>query len=431
MWVFIDYNNAGTMTRLPLDPNAATLTQHSATNCPDCGVDRARSTADGVWVVGNARTEGTFTATVRVVGAGLTPTDVARHVSTGMCVYAINYPPVAQYTDDGNIKLTGTPPFYLSYSGGGAATVTRDEAKQSVKLENTLVSFTDASLAPGVINCKTPDPQTLESTATVYCADADGVALSLSGSVNGAIYRLWQDGAAAGSITGNGRPMPFPDRRRQGTYTATVEATAQFCAATLTSQVTVTEVALPATPSVPTPASVCEGNALTFVADGGSGSYDWSGDVSGEGNSLTYTGEKGKYSASARSLLRYAGTTCYSAYSELAEAEIAGPGSIGDPSACGCAEGDACNGYCYQVPDGVGTCIACGFRGQLECSDSGWTLNKASDPACVYESRKKIGDMLCCDQRNEDCLRYCKTYYNTDDYENGDWCDCFETSPDC
>ncbi|MDR2448904.1 MAG: hypothetical protein LBD52_02975 [Prevotellaceae bacterium] len=84
VWVFVDYNNAGVMTRLPLDAGA-TLT---ATSAP--GVGRVIQYSDnnkGVWVVGNARSAGSFSATVQLLAA---TTDIV-----GACAYASNYPPVA------------------------------------------------------------------------------------------------------------------------------------------------------------------------------------------------------------------------------------------------------------------------------------------------------------------------------------------------
>jgi hypothetical protein len=53
VWVFVDYNDAGVMTRLPLLPGA-TLT---ATSAPAVGkVIEVPENNKGVWVVGNSRT---------------------------------------------------------------------------------------------------------------------------------------------------------------------------------------------------------------------------------------------------------------------------------------------------------------------------------------------------------------------------------------
>ena len=359
VWVFVDYNNKGTMTRLPLDPSAATLTWHSATYCPDCGVDRDRSTADGVWVVGNARTaeSGTFSATVQLCR------DVARHVSTGMCVYAINYPPVGRYTAGDQIKFNGTPPFYLTFDGAAATVSVRDGlgAYTYPPEGKKLMSLTDASLAPGSVPpCMMPAAQTLTASAQAYCAGS-GVTFALSGTDDGATYRLIKEGTeSATTLTGTGSPATFTGTFSAGTYRAEI-VPGDYCPRTLPSQVTVTEVALPEIPTVQPPATVCAGSVLTFVAEGGSGSYDWTGSVAGEGNNKSTENTAGEYSAAARSLVRYDGTTCYSTYSAPAKSTINSPGNKGQSAACGCASPYvACSGTCNQVANHKqGECAGC------------------------------------------------------------------------
>ena len=201
-WVFVDYNNAGTMTRLPL--SGATLTAHSAP-----GVGKVVEEGDndkGVWVVGNARDEGSFSATVQLRVETWRATSLH-----GLCVYAINYPPVGQYTAVDKIKFTGTPPFYLTYSNGNAATVTKSEAQSNYILDDALKSFTDASRAPGTILCKTPVLQKLIASATSYCANIAGVMLALQGTEAGAVYRLYKDNSALvdAIITGVGAAATF------------------------------------------------------------------------------------------------------------------------------------------------------------------------------------------------------------------------------
>ncbi|MDR2449272.1 MAG: hypothetical protein LBD52_04855, partial [Prevotellaceae bacterium] len=98
VWVFVDYNNAGKMERLPLS-TGATLTETSAP-----GFSRVETVAGndkGVWVVGNARTVTSFSATVQLF-TGIT-------TATGACAYASNYPPLGEYTTANSISFTGTP----------------------------------------------------------------------------------------------------------------------------------------------------------------------------------------------------------------------------------------------------------------------------------------------------------------------------------
>jgi hypothetical protein len=103
VWVFVDYNAGGTMKRLPLSAGA-TLT---ATSAPGMGrVIQYSDNKQGVWVVGNARSAGSFSATVKLLTATAT--------IAGACVYASNYPPVGEYKSATKISFTGTPELYSS-----------------------------------------------------------------------------------------------------------------------------------------------------------------------------------------------------------------------------------------------------------------------------------------------------------------------------
>jgi hypothetical protein len=138
VWVFVDYNDAGTMKRLLLS-EGATLT---ATSAPDVGkVEQLTGNNKGVRVIGNARTNSSFSATVQLLTA---TTNVA-----GACAYASNYPPVAEYATASSITFTGAPPFDLVLSTGNVSVQTGYELVGS----QTLVAFTDKTGAPGIIKC--------------------------------------------------------------------------------------------------------------------------------------------------------------------------------------------------------------------------------------------------------------------------------------
>ena len=144
VWVFVDYNNAGKMERLPLLPGA-TLTYSS---WDGAYVDEIADNNKGVWVVGNAKTSGagSFSATVQLLTAA---TNVA-----GACAYASNYRPVAEYTLADRVSFTGTPMYsvVLEYDGGGTETQ-QVNSPFIVPSGYTLQSFTDKTGAPGIIKC--------------------------------------------------------------------------------------------------------------------------------------------------------------------------------------------------------------------------------------------------------------------------------------
>ena len=104
----------------------------------------------GVWVVGNARTEGSFSATVQLHTATAT--------ATGACAYASNYPPVGNYTSTTEISFTGTLPYEIVLKDSEGATVTRESGKLfSVPASYTVQSFSDKTGAPGIVGyCHLP-----------------------------------------------------------------------------------------------------------------------------------------------------------------------------------------------------------------------------------------------------------------------------------
>ncbi|MDR3184267.1 MAG: hypothetical protein LBT49_02545 [Prevotellaceae bacterium] len=223
VWVFVDYNNKGKMDRLPLSTSAAKLTNPSWSGA---SVIEEPGNRNGVWVAGNARSNGSFSATLQLPA---TCKDARPCVATGVCVYAINYPPVGRYTAYNQIHFTGTPPFYVTYKEGGDTVVQDNLAKPfTVPAGKAVVSFYDASLAPGMITCKPPVVQTLSASADNYCVGSPDVTLALSSTEHGAVYRLYKDNAAHSVLTGTGNPMPFPGSFGKGAYSARVVAGA-FC----------------------------------------------------------------------------------------------------------------------------------------------------------------------------------------------------------
>ena len=405
VWVFVDYNNAGTMTRLPLALNAgATLTQHSAAGQDGAELVRLEEVPGnphGVWVVGNARaTQGAFTATVQLL---LEETWRATSLH-GLCVYAINYPPVGRYTAANQIKFNGTPPFFLTYTDESTVTVTKDAAAgtYTLKAETTLKSFTDASLAPGVIICKTPAQQTLTASAQEYCAGS-GVTFALSNTDAGADYRLIKEGDSdAVALTGAGSAATFSGTFTAGTYHVET-ASGAFCPATLTSQVTVTEVALPTVPPTePADQSACSGVTVTLTIQAQANvTYSWYNKATGTslGTGASYaTSTSGSYYAVATS-----DKSC-TITSRTATVTLSGAGgALGNtPTTCGCAAGLATAPGCsYCMPsipaatvtvnglNGVTSALTTNFSAVCSCP-SGWRTPTRAEYKHLYQNYASI-----------------------------------------
>jgi hypothetical protein len=231
VWVWIDYNENGKMERLSVI--SATLT---ATSAPDVGkVVEDAGNNQGVWVVGNARSAGAFSATVQLF------TDEPN--VGGMCVYASNYPPVGEYTSATKISFTGTPPYNIVLKDNSGGTKTHTESSPyTVPDGYTVQSFTDKTGAPGTLSCTPPVKQTLRASASAYCEGTGGVQFALNTTELGVTYQLYENNVpkSGATLTGSGSPATFSGFFEAGTYTAHTVPGGAFCPAEMASTVSVT-----------------------------------------------------------------------------------------------------------------------------------------------------------------------------------------------
>jgi uncharacterized protein (TIGR02145 family) len=200
VWVFVDYNDAGVMRRLPVTD--ATASAGTVTKIPN--------NDKGVWVEGNAWTNDSFSATVELFTE---IKDVA-----GACAYASNYPPVGEYTSASEISFTGTP-MYEIWLSGGAIVYAGKEPPYTISPDSVIASFTDATGAPGVLV-----PATYTLSGSDGCAEA-GITLTLLGSQKGWKYQLYKGDTAVGDVMdGTGNALPFSDVSAAGNFNYTVWA---------------------------------------------------------------------------------------------------------------------------------------------------------------------------------------------------------------
>jgi hypothetical protein len=133
VWVFVDYNKAGRMERLPvMDATVSAGT-----------VEKISGNDKGVRVIGNARSAGSFSAKVQLHTA---TADLA-----GVCAYASNYPPVVEYETPTRLEFTGTPPYNLVLinTENPADTIYRVTGSIYDMPDNyVLLSFSDATGIP-------------------------------------------------------------------------------------------------------------------------------------------------------------------------------------------------------------------------------------------------------------------------------------------
>jgi hypothetical protein len=200
VWVFVDHNDNGTMKRLLLEPGA-TLTETSAPEVGRVEYPEDITNDKGVWVVGNARVENSFSATVQLL---TTINDVA-----GACVYASNYPPVGDYVAGGSaMSFTGTPMYTIELKNTADGTTSpafwNGVGAYPIPPGTTIESFTDATGAPGIIHCVLPAAPTVAEAT--FCFGLPG---QLQASVSGNATVVWYDAPTGGNLLSPGNVLPL------------------------------------------------------------------------------------------------------------------------------------------------------------------------------------------------------------------------------
>ncbi|MDR3184299.1 MAG: hypothetical protein LBT49_02715 [Prevotellaceae bacterium] len=331
VWVFADYNNNDNMTRLLLAPGAtlANPSWSGAKVIEEPGNNR------GVWVVGNARTPesgGSFSATL------LLPTATGTANFPGMCVYAVNYPPMAQADPTGTeFAFHGTPPFYLNFADGSTHTLERQAAPHTYTYPAAGArssTFSDATGAPGKFECFPLVVYDLTASASSYCDNApQDIVFTLSGTQAGQSYILHRNGVAIeGVLPGTGSPATFTARvDGTGTYTAWSVEQSEYCRTAMRGSIPVVALQTPTTPEITrvSDGTVCQGENITFSvpAPVSGATYTWrgtAGEPSGRANSLyTVSGATaGDKAVSVYARTTKGGITCQSANAEPVTATV-------------------------------------------------------------------------------------------------------------
>jgi uncharacterized protein (TIGR02145 family) len=259
-------------------------------------VEQLAGNTKGVRVIGNARVNGSFSATVRLLTA---TTNVA-----GACAYASNYPPVADYTSATHISFTGTPMYDLVLEYTDESTITQQQQVNSpyiIPPGYTLQSFSDKTGAPGIIKCIPPATFTLIASGSSFCV-GEAITFALSGTENGRNYQLCRGATPVGLINGDGSAATFSGTFNEaGNYTAQSIVDGMYCAVSMDGEHTVA--AYPTftageitTASTTTPARTDPEVTIQSVADaqGGSGSMTYLWHRTGT-SSATLTGSAATY----------------------------------------------------------------------------------------------------------------------------------------
>ena len=185
VWVFVDYNDNGTMKRLPVTDATASAGM----------VIKVSGNDQGVWVVGNTKTAGSgnFSATVQLF------TGIAN--IAGACAYASNYPPVGEYISDTTVSFTGTPMYNIILKDGSSSESTWYSSGQfRIPPGYTLESFSDKTGAPGTFHCIPPAAPIVAEGE--FCYEQSG---ELQATASGSVTIEWYDAITGGRLlhTGN------------------------------------------------------------------------------------------------------------------------------------------------------------------------------------------------------------------------------------
>jgi hypothetical protein len=335
VWVFADYNNAGMMARLPLR-TGATLTANSA---PGVGqVMEVPGNDQGVWVVGNAHSAGSFSATVKLL------TTIAEF--PGACAYASNYPPVGEYTNATNVSFTGTPIYKIVLKEtNGAGTLTEySDGLYAIRAGYSIQSFTDASGAPGTFHCTMPITQTLVVSAAGYCEGATGVQFALQNTESGVVYQLYRDNAllSGATLNGTGSAATYSGTFAAGVYRAE-SLPGTHCPLAMTGTHTITMYPQPAPPTITGPSSACITATLVAVPGEHGTGIRWNDNSTANVRTVTAT--------SILSAISTSPNGCLSSSRSFA-CTIRTPATTGNaPDAlCGCQCGLTCVSNVCQTP---------------------------------------------------------------------------------
>jgi hypothetical protein len=225
------------------------------------------------------------------------------------CVNVTDYPPIAEVIPTGGYLFHGTPPFEVSYDG-----VTPNTTSVADSALGCITAFSDDTYNPeGII----PSPPAVATTNPAdRCGDgAVTLTATASGNTTTANTYTWTVGSAAETTTTANTYSPTV-KAGSTTYSVTVTNANDCTGAAATG--TITAVAIPPVPNAPTQdGPKCAGTSITFRATKPSGAtgLDWTGSVTGQGDTQTTPTTAGNYSAQVRSFLTSGSTTCYSDYS--------------------------------------------------------------------------------------------------------------------
>jgi hypothetical protein len=226
-------------------------------------------------VYGDARyaAAGSFSAKVQLYTK---ETDI---IIAGACAYASSYPPVGAYFSDATgmkIGFTGTPPIYkiwLANSSDGSVEMVESGGTFLLPCSYTVSSFTDATGAPGIIECM-PMVGSIGISGLSEVVKGQAVSFGITGSLSepaaAAVSYTWTAADfSPGSMSGTAYTGTAPAMAGACTVTLTARSTG-YCTETATQAVEVLDCTAPSTDIYTLTASAteyCAGDVVTFTME--------------------------------------------------------------------------------------------------------------------------------------------------------------------
>jgi hypothetical protein len=255
----------------------------------------------------------------------------------------------------------------------------------------------------------------IAATGQTICSGAAVNTIGNSTAASGGDNSITYEWRRNGTSIGNNSPTYIPTayNTQGGTFTRWAhDGTCNTAWAQSTGQWILTVIAIPSTPTL-TATTACQGSYITFTASGGSGSYVWSGDISGSGASVNANNNTaGNYTATVYSTSTTNGVTCDSG-STSTTGTITAPASNGQTAnACGCGAGTTdCSGTCRttQNTTSLGSCSTqCNERivqlvnqcGEVVNSNYDIQTDQACTTGCAPDCTKGGPELM-----GESCIR--------------------------
>jgi hypothetical protein len=258
--------------------------------------------------------------------------------------------------------------------------------------KHSLDCFVAALLAMTMLLCcpalaQTPNLKVCanQGFSLVSAEDADGI--------KPITYEWYENGTPI--INSNTTSLSFSaGKATPGIYQYVRKASNAACTELPSNTYTVEVLPPPAAPTLTrSAATFCAGNAITFTATGGSGTYAWncsSFTCSGSGDTQTTPTTTGTYAARVRSVIESGSVSCYSAYTPAQNAYITSATTVSWSACAGITAISLCGAFESSTTfTNAGASTHC-----PALYGSGWRLPTQSEASCICSHKVELNGLI-------------------------------------